>query len=127
MELCSESRFRGRCVTVTRSHSDITSLGLPGNRVQSMRPGLSQVRPPPTTGGVGPSLRGMSATFFTQPAENGRRILSCRTGSATAACATRTAQQFCRGQGYAFVGNVRQETVNGRTYLADVLCRQSGS
>ena len=133
MELCSEARFRGRCVMVTRSYTDLSPLGLPGNRVQSMRPTFSSgggnVGGPLPTGGsaLGPSLRGMSATFFTQPSRNGRRILACGNASATAACATQAAAQFCRTQGYNFVGNVRQQTVRGRAYLADVLCRHSGS
>jgi hypothetical protein len=133
MELCSEPRFRGRCVTATRSFTDISSLGLPGNRVQSMRPTSGNVGgnvggPPPTGGSaLGPSLRGMSATFFTQPSRNGRRIPACGNASATAACAAQSAAQFCRTQGYNFVGNVRQQTVSGRAFLADVLCRNSAS
>jgi hypothetical protein len=38
MEICSERDFRGTCATLTRSFSNIVSLGLPGNRVQSARP-----------------------------------------------------------------------------------------
>ena len=136
MELCSEPRFRGRCVTATRSFSNLSALGLPGNRVQSMRPtsgnffgnvfGGNVGRPQPTGGSaLVPSLRGMSAEFFTQPSRNGRRIPACGNASATAACATQVAAQFCRTQGYHFVGNLRQQTVRGQPYLADVLCRSS--
>ena len=87
---------------------------------------LSPVVEPPFGGGGGQSLRGMAAEFFPQPTgRNGQRVLACRTGSATMNCATQTAQQFCRGQGYQNVGNVALQTVRGQHYLADVLCRRS--
>jgi hypothetical protein len=81
--------------------------------------------PPSDGSAMGPSLRGMAATFYTQPSERGFRIPFCARGQATAACAQQTAQQFCRQTRQNFVGNVRQETVRGQTFLADVLCRNS--
>jgi hypothetical protein len=134
MEMCSAANFRGTCATVTRSMADTASLLLPGNRVQSMRPrlvsdgggGVVAGGVPPSDGwAMGPSLRGMAATFFTQPSQNRRRIPSCPTGSGSAACAQQTALDFCRRTGQRFVGNVRQETVRGQNFLADVLCRNS--
>lgn len=121
MELCSAPNFRGTCRTVRQSHRDLSSLGLPGNRVQSMRP----VSAPVTGEGAGPSLRGMAAAFYSQPSRNGQRILSCANNSGAADCARRTAEQFCRAQGFNFAGNVSQQTVNRRHFLADVLCRTS--
>lgn len=123
MELCSAPNFRGPCRTVDRSLRDLSSLGLPGNRVLSMRP----VSAPVTGEGPGPSLRGMAAAFYSQPSRNGQRIPSCANNSGAADCARRTAEQFCRAQGFNFAGNVAQQTVNRRNFLADVLCRTSAS
>lgn len=124
MELCSQANFRGTCRVIDRSYTYLTPLGLPNNAVQSMRPVLTGSNTTPTAG-VGPVLRGMAASFYPQPSRNGQRLRACDTGAVTAACASRTAQAFCRSQGYNFVGNVRQQTVNREVFLADVLCRTS--
>lgn len=117
--VCSGVNFSGTCRNVSGSMALVAS-GL--SQIRS----LSPVDEPPFGGGGGQSLRGMAAVFFPQPAgRNGQRVLACRSGSATMNCATQTAQQFCRGQGYNHVGNVALETVRGRHYLADVLCRRS--
>mgnify|MGYP005862102909 CR=1 FL=1 len=71
-------------------------------------------------------MRGNFAQFHTQPSMNGYRIESCPRGSATAACAARNADAFCRSMGWNGSAREHQETVNGRVYLADVLCVRSG-
>jgi hypothetical protein len=73
------------------------------------------------------SLRGMASEFFTHPASNGRRILACRRGNASSDCARDTAARFCRARGYGYIGNVAMQSVSGRVYLADVLCKRSAS
>ena len=116
--VCTGLNLAGTCRDVNGSMAIVSA---PLTRIRS----VNLVAQPPTSGGGGPSLRGMAATFFSQPSANGQRVLACR-GQATAACARTTAEQFCRGHGYNHVGNVMLETVGGRVYLADVLCRHSG-
>jgi hypothetical protein len=117
--VCSDVNFGGTCRNVSASMAVVIS---PLSRIRSVDP-IAE----PSAGGGGPSLRGMASTFYTRPAgRNGQRIAACR-GSANAACARETAAQFCRGQGYNHVGNVALETVGGRVYLADVLCKRSAA
>ncbi len=124
MQLCSLPNYLGACTTATASYPILSPLGIPGNRVRSMRP-MASVTPPPPPAGFGPSLRGMSAEFFSQPSEYGRRVLSCPNGASTANCARATAEQFCKARGFNYVGNVRQQSANGQVYLVDVLCKTS--
>jgi hypothetical protein len=122
-QLCTGVNFTGQCTTVAQSLSTIM-IASPIVRTRSLRP---IVETPPGGGGAGPSLRGMAATFFTQPSYHGQRIPACARGQATAACARNTAVEFCRVNGYSFVGNVGLQTDRGRTYLADVLCKRSAN
>jgi hypothetical protein len=121
-QLCTGVNYRGRCATVRESTpvaSAIANLGI----IRSARPPAT---PLPGEITVGRSLRGMSAEFFTMPSSDGRRVLACPSGTAgNAACARRSAERFCRGRGYDHVGNVAQQTVSGRVYLADVLCKRN--
>lgn len=120
-QLCERPNYQGRCVTFQQ---DTPMIRLnQGEVFQSMRPLGWQ---PPAPGTPGPSLRGMAAEFFTAPARNGQRVLACSHGRATSSCAARTADQFCRAQGW--VGSAREamQTVNRRVYLADVLCTRTG-
>jgi len=68
----------------------------------------------------------MASEFFRAPESRGERILACRFGPETAACAADTANQFCRARGYVGAAFSRMETVRNRTFLADVLCSRSG-
>jgi hypothetical protein len=122
-QLCTGVNYTGQCTTVTQSVSNII-IASPIVRTRSLRP---IVESPPGAGGAGPSLRGMSAMFFTQPSYHGQRIPACARGQATAACARNTAVEFCRVNGYSFVGNVGLQTERGRAYLADVLCKRSAN
>jgi hypothetical protein len=82
--------------------------------------------PVKTQGRKGPSLSGMTAEFFAMPADRGTRVPACPSSETPDPdCARDTAQQFCRGAGYSYVGNLAMETVEGRVYLADVLCKHS--
>lgn len=116
-QVCIGVNFTGTCRNVTGSQAIVAS---PLSQVRSISPIVE--RPTPSPGGA--SLRGMAAEFFPRPTgRDGRRVLACRNNNATMNCASQTAQQFCRGRGYNHMGNVAMETVAGRHYLADVLCR----
>lgn len=125
-ELCARTRYRSPCITVSADEPDIRRFAPQMFMVQSMRPlGYSTpaiVHPP-----AGTSLRGMAAEFFPAPGgRDGRRLLSCENGSATANCAAASADRFCKSIGWSGSASQRQETVNGRVYLADVLCTRTG-
>lgn len=126
-EMCEQRNFRGRCTTVDRDTPVLGSV-IRGITVQS-------IRPVGNWGGGGwnqdpqandQSTRGNFAQFHTQPSEYGRRIRSCPSGNATASCAARTADLFCRRNGWNGSAREHQETVGRHVYLADVLCVRSG-
>ncbi|MFT3727051.1 MAG: beta/gamma crystallin-related protein [Terricaulis sp.] len=123
-ELCTGANFTGQCSIVSQSQSNLI-ISSPLVRTRSLRP--ADNNPPSSGGAAGPSLRGMAAAFFTQPSYHGQRIPACARGSASAACARSTATEFCRVNGYNFVGNVALQTERGRTYLADILCKRSAN
>lgn len=131
-QLCSEPDYRGTCVTFTQNRPLVSGLGN-GNRVRSIRPLGGDPYPPGSGGGggggignPGASLRGMAAEFFPRPMDGRDRILACARGSATATCAARTADQFCRDRGWTGSAREAMETENRRAYLADVLCTRTG-
>lgn len=125
-ELCARTRFRSPCVTVSADETDIRRFAPQMLMVQSMRP-LGYAPPAIIHPPAGTSLRGMASEFFPAPGgRDGRRLLSCESGSATASCASTTADRFCKSIGWSGSASQRQETVNGRVYLADVLCTRTG-
>ncbi|PKP87902.1 MAG: hypothetical protein CVT78_06305 [Alphaproteobacteria bacterium HGW-Alphaproteobacteria-17] len=124
-ELCEKTRFRGNCRTVERDTPMLNNV-LRGITIQS-------IRPVGTGGGWNPNppandqvARGNFAEFHTQPATGNFRVAACATGSATAACAARTADNWCRSIGWNGSAREHMETIGGRVYLADVLCVRSG-
>lgn len=124
-QLCEGTNFRGRCRTYDRDTPLLGSLrrGVPVQSIRLLGTG---------SGGGGEwnpgqsandqTVRGNFSQFHTQPQFNGYRVESCPGASATAACAARNADAFCRSTGWNGSAREHQETVNGRTYLADVLC-----
>lgn len=130
-ELCSQPNYRGNCITVSQSTSDLRRTHNWDGPLQSMRP--IDDRPPPGGGGGGgfqQSLRGMASEFFPAPRQgnnpNSNRVQACPSGNATTACASQNADRFCRSVGWNGSAHERMETVNRRIYLADVLCVRSG-
>ena len=125
-ELCERTRYRGNCRTVDRDTPMLNNV-LRGITVQSIRPvggGGGGWNPnPPANDQV---ARGNFAEFHTEPARGNNRILACQAGSATANCAARTADTYCRSIGWNGSAREHMETVSGRVYLADVLCVRSG-
>lgn len=127
-ELCARTRFRAPCARVSADEADLSRVSRLLYAVQSMRPlnygqPVEPVQPDPP---AGTSLRGMSGEFFPAPGLNGYRMLSCANGNGTANCAAQTADNFCRSAGWNGSKTETQQTVNGRNYLADVLCVLSG-
>lgn len=124
-QLCSEPNYRGTCFSTSASNPNV--IGRLGRMNQ-----LRSIRPMPGGGGGGPgsaggrSLRGMAAEFYPAPEWGRSRVIACQRGSATAACAAATADQFCRNAGWTASARESMETVNRRVYLADVLCTRTG-
>lgn len=124
-ELCERTRFRGNCRTVERDTPMLNNV-LRGLTIQSIRPvgtGGGWNPNPPANGQV---ARGNFAEFHTQPATGNFRVPACSSGSATAACAARTADNWCRSIGWNGSAREHMENIGGRVYLADVLCVRSG-
>lgn len=125
-ELCERTNFRGTCRSYDSDNAMLGNL-LRGVTVQSMRPVGGGGGGGPEVPGNNPSLRGMAAEFYPAPAQNGRRILACVRGSATANCAATPADRFCEALGWTASARESMETVSGRVYLADVLCSRTGN
>lgn len=121
-ELCSGNTFSG-CKEFTKSDPSMVF------NVRSVRP----VAPRITTvaQGVGamitgpnPSLRGMASEFFVAPDTNGARIEV--TSGANEAMSV-SARDFCRTRGWRHSVHARLQTIEGRTFLADVLCSDASN
>lgn len=125
-ELCQKTRYRGTCRTVDRDTPMLNNV-LRGLTIQSIRPvgtgGGGWNPQPPANDQV---ARGNFAEFHTQPGTGNYRVLACAGGSATAACAARTADTWCRSVGWNGSAREHMETIASRVYLADVLCVRSG-
>lgn len=125
-ELCSERNFFGRCITMNASSPNLAASHGWRGQLRSMRP----VSDSGWGGGSGwgqvpsdnRSMRGMASEYFPQPATRGYRVEACPGGSATAVCAQRNADSFCRSGGWNRAAYQRMETVSGRVFLADLLC-----
>lgn len=115
-ELCTGNTFTG-CTKFTQSRSGMVMT------VRSARP----VAPPITSGTIAPiahlkgsdlSLRGLASEFYVMPQEGGARIEVDDRAKNDSARAT----EFCRAHGWRVAAYERQQAVDGRRYLADVLC-----
>jgi hypothetical protein len=117
-ELCSGNTFSG-CQRISESKAGIVRT------VRSVRPvsaPIPQTVALPSDGIGSPSgfsLRGLASEFFVVPAEGGSRIEVALKGKAPELGA---ATRFCRARGWRESAYERVQTVDGRTFLADVLC-----
>ena len=68
------------------------------------------------------SLRGYSSEFFIVPGDGGNRI---EVAGGTSEARSRAAQDFCRGKGWRTSPYARLQNIDGRYFLADVLCADS--
>ena len=121
-ELCSGNTFSG-CKEFQQSDPAMVM------NVRSVRP----VAPKITTVGASvgavvtgpnPSLRGMASEFFVAPDDRGARI---EVPEGTAEAMSRRAQTFCRSRGWRTNAYARLQTLEGRSFLADVLCADSAN
>jgi hypothetical protein len=121
-ELCSGNTFSG-CKEFRQSDPGMVMS------VRSVRP----VAPKITTVGAAvgtvvtgpnPSLRGMASEYFVAPDDRGARI---EVPGGTAEAMSQRAQQFCRSRGWRTQAYARLQTLEGRTFLADVLCSDAAN
>ena len=134
-ELCSQPNFRGNCLIVGQTTSDLGRTYNWGGQLQSMRRADNGWGGGAGGGGGGSgpqqSLRGMASEFFPAPREgrgnNSARVMACPgSNNASPICASQSADRFCRSVGWNGSARELMETVNRRAYLADVLCVRSG-
>lgn len=115
-ELCTGNTFTG-CTKFSQSRSGMVIT------VRSARP----VAPPITASTIAPvahlkgsdlSLRGLGSEFFVMPQESGVRIEvdDRKKGESVQAA------EFCRAHGWRIAAYEREQVVDDRRYLADVLC-----
>ncbi len=122
--VCSEPRFKGRCVELDKDYPVEAALGLNFN-IRSLRvlqPGTGAALPPPGTTPGGPSLAGSLSRFFAAPSYGSERTLACPDGAPGMACAKKTAEDLCRRAGYRAAEHFILQSERGLYYLADVLC-----
>ena len=116
-ELCSGNTFSG-CKEFTESDP---STVINVRSVRSAAPRITTVAP--TVGAVvtgpNPSLRGMASEYFVAPDDRGARI---EVPSGTNEAMSARARDFCRTRGWRNSVYARLQTIEGRTFLADVLC-----
>ena len=122
--VCSEPRFRGRCVEIAKDYPIDTGLGINFNirSLRALATGTGAGRPPPDVPPDGASMTGMSSRFFPAPAFGRERALACPDGAPEMRCARETAQDLCRRAGYREARHFVLQAERGLYYLADVLC-----
>ena len=123
-ELCSGSTFSG-CKEFNGSDEtmifNVRSARPIAPIISSAPPGAGPAAATVGTvgGGPWPSLRGLSSEYFIAPDAAGNRI-PVATGKSEEA--SRLAQDFCRQRGWRASAYERLQSIDGRAYLADVLC-----
>lgn len=116
-ELCSGNTYTG-CRQVSKSVPAMVMT------VRSARPVAAiltsdATSPGQPARGVGQSVRGLASEYFVAPGAGGNRV---EVTPGTAEAMTRQAGEFCRTRGWRTSAYERLQTVDGRFYLADVLC-----
>ena len=121
-ELCSGNTISG-CKEFTQSDPSMVM------NVRSVRPVAARITTVDKAAGAvvtgpNPSLRGMASEFFVAPDTNGARIeVPAGTGEAMSVAA----REFCRVRGWRYSVHARLQTLDGRTFLADVLCSDASN
>jgi hypothetical protein len=115
-ELCSGSTFTG-CTRFTQSKAAMALTVRSVRPVAPPIPATATVSPGPVKASGG-SLRGLASEFFVTPEEAGNRIEV----EPSAGALPRRATDFCRTHGWRTSAYQREQAIDGRRYLADVLC-----
>ena len=118
-ELCSGNTFTG-CTEFQQSDEAMIM------NVRSVRPVAAKIT---TVGaavgtvvtGPNPSLHGLASEYFVAPAvaAGGARV---EVSPSTSEAMSQKARDFCRSHGWRQSMYARLQTIDGRTFLADVLC-----
>lgn len=121
-ELCSGNTFSG-CKEFAQSDPAMVM------NVRSVRPVAPKITTVGATVGAvvtgpNPSLRGMASEYFVAPDDRGARI---EVPEGTAEAMSRRAQTFCRSRGWRTNAYARLQTLEGRSFLADVLCADTAN
>lgn len=114
-ELCTGNTFTG-CKRFTHSLSSMVMTVRSARPVAPPIPASASVSGGPIKGSNA-SLRGFASEFFVMPQERGNRIEVAGTAGAG-----ERATEFCRTRGWRLAAYSREQTIDGRRYLADVLC-----
>lgn len=116
-ELCSGRTFTG-CKRFSESHKSMIMTVRSARPVAPAIPAGATVPQGEALSGSGASLRGFTSEFFVMPSDGGKRVEV----GAVAGALPQSATEFCRRHGWRASPYQREQTVNGRNYLADVLC-----
>ncbi len=119
-EFCSGKTFTG-CREIGKSVDAMVMTVRSARPVASVLPSTATAGAGPVPGatGVGQSLRGMAAEFFVAPDQSGNRV---QVQPGTSEAMSRAADEFCRQHGWNSSAHARLQSIDGRFYLADVLC-----
>ncbi|QNM83605.1 hypothetical protein H8M03_04565 [Sphingomonas sabuli] len=118
-ELCSGNTFTDCKQFSGSDNSTIISV----RSARPVAPVLTETQVNATIAAGGQaSLRGYSSEFFIVPGDNGNRI---EVAGGTAEAMTKAAVEFCRAKGWRNSPYARLQRLEGRHFLADVLCTDS--
>jgi hypothetical protein len=125
--VCSEPRFKGRCIEIDGAFPVETGLGIDFNirSLQAIAAGTGAGHPAPDVAPGGASLAGLASRFFPAPVFGRERVLACPDGAPATGCARETAANLCRRAGYREARHFVLQAERGLYYLADVLCIRS--
>jgi hypothetical protein len=115
-ELCSGSTFTG-CTRFTQSKAAMAITVRSARPVAPPIPATATISAGPVKASGG-SLRGLASEFFVTAEEGGNRIEV----ESAAGALPRRATEFCRTHGWRTSAYEREQAIEGRRYLADVLC-----
>lgn len=115
-ELCTGNTFTG-CKRFSQSRSSMVMTVRSARPVAPPIPASATLSAAQPLTGSNASLRGLASEFFVMPQENGNRIEVTANGGVS-----ERATEFCRGHGWHASAYEREQSVQGRRYLADVLC-----
>jgi hypothetical protein len=115
-ELCSGLTYTG-CRQFKGSVPAMVMTVRSARPVAAMLP--SSALPPSGGTAIGQSLRGMASEYFVAPDDRGNRI---EVQLGTAEAMSRRASEFCRARGWRSSPYGRMQNIDGRAFLADVLC-----